>query len=42
MTLQEIGDRLRISRERVRQLEARAKEKLRRGTKAGALRSLLN
>jgi len=42
MTLQEIGDRLKISRERVRQLEARAKEKLRRGTKAGALRSYLN
>jgi RNA polymerase primary sigma factor len=41
-TLQEIGDRLKISRERVRQLEARAKEKLRRGTKAGALRSHLN
>jgi RNA polymerase primary sigma factor len=42
MTLQEIGDRLRISRERVRQLEARAKEKLRRGAKAGLLRSHLN
>ncbi len=41
-TLQQIGDRLGISRERVRQLEARAKEKLRRGTKAGELRSLLN
>jgi RNA polymerase primary sigma factor len=42
MTLQEIGDRLKISRERVRQLEARAKEKLRRGAKAGLLRSHLN
>jgi RNA polymerase primary sigma factor len=41
-TLQEIGDCLGISRERVRQLEVRAKEKLRRGTKAGELRSLLN
>ena len=41
-TLQEIGDCMGISRERVRQLEARAKEKLRRGTKAGELRSLLN
>ncbi|HET7747235.1 MAG TPA: sigma-70 family RNA polymerase sigma factor, partial [Vicinamibacteria bacterium] len=29
-TLQEIGDRLRLSRERVRQIEGRAKEKLRR------------
>jgi RNA polymerase primary sigma factor len=41
-TLQEIGDRLSVSRERVRQLEARAKDKLRRGTLAGALRSYLN
>jgi RNA polymerase primary sigma factor len=41
-TLQEIGDRLGVSRERVRQLEARAKEKIRRGTKAGELRSHLN
>jgi RNA polymerase primary sigma factor len=41
-TLQEIGERLGISRERVRQLEARAKEKLRLGTKAGELRSHLN
>jgi RNA polymerase sigma factor (sigma-70 family) len=29
-TLQEIGDRLHLSRERVRQIESRAKEKLRR------------
>jgi RNA polymerase primary sigma factor len=31
-TLQEIGDRLHLSRERVRQIETRAKEKLRRST----------
>ena len=38
-TLQEIGDRMRLSRERVRQIEARAKEKLRRSAR---LRSHLN
>jgi RNA polymerase primary sigma factor len=38
-TLQEVGDRLRLSRERVRQIESRAKEKLRRSAK---LRSHLN
>ena len=38
-TLQEIGDRLRLSRERVRQIESRAKDKLRRSAK---LRSHLN
>src|SRR6266571_4918516 len=32
-TLQEIGDRLHLSRERVRQIELRAKEKLRRSAK---------
>jgi RNA polymerase primary sigma factor len=38
-TLQEIGERLHLSRERVRQIESRAKEKLRRSEK---LRSHLN
>ena len=38
-TLQEIGDRLHLTRERVRQIESRAKEKLRRSAK---LRSHLN
>jgi RNA polymerase primary sigma factor len=38
-TLQEIGDRLHLSRERVRQIESRAKEKLRRSER---LRSHLN
>ena len=41
-TLQQIGDRLSLSRERVRQIESRAKERLRRGRRAGDLRSHLN
>jgi RNA polymerase primary sigma factor len=41
-TLQQIGDRLHLTRERVRQIEARAKEKLRRSRRATGLRSYLN
>jgi RNA polymerase primary sigma factor len=41
-TLQQIGDRLRLSRERIRQIESRAREKLRRSRKIGELRSYLN
>jgi RNA polymerase primary sigma factor len=41
-TLQEIGERLRLSRERVRQIESRAKEKLRRSQRAQALKGTLN
>jgi RNA polymerase primary sigma factor len=41
-TLQEIGEQLRLSRERVRQIESRAKEKLRRSQRAQALKGTLN
>ena len=41
-TLQEIGEALHLSRERIRQIETRAKEKLRRSKRANELRSYLN
>ena len=41
-TLQEVGDLLQLSRERIRQIENRAKDKLRRGKRANELRSYLN
>jgi RNA polymerase primary sigma factor len=42
LTLQQIGDRFRISRERVRQIETRAREKLRRSKRLREIRATLN
>ncbi len=41
-TLQEIGEMMGLSRERIRQIESRAKEKLRRSREAQGLRGYLN
>jgi RNA polymerase primary sigma factor len=41
-TLQEVGELLNLSRERIRQIESRAMDKLRRSKRAGELRSYLN
>jgi RNA polymerase primary sigma factor len=41
-TLQEIGEEMGLSRERIRQIESRAKEKLRRSREAQGLRGYLN
>jgi RNA polymerase primary sigma factor len=41
-TLQQVGDMLGLTRERIRQIESRAKDKVRRSKRAGELRSYLN
>ena len=41
-TLQEVGEMLGLTRERIRQIESRAKEKVRKSKRAGELRSYLN
>jgi RNA polymerase primary sigma factor len=41
-TLQEVGDVLGLTRERIRQIESRAKDKIRRSKRSGELRSYLN
>jgi len=42
LTLKEIGDRMNLSRERIRQIEAQALNKLRKSSTAGALASYLS
>jgi RNA polymerase primary sigma factor len=42
LTLKEIGDRMSLSRERIRQIEAQALNKLRRSSTAGSLATYLN
>jgi len=42
LTLQEIGDRLGLTRERIRQIEQKAMEKLARSQKIKQLRGYLN